>query len=177
MKISQILSLVMYYGFGRYIPDFPHFELGRKIRGVLCKFIFKDCGNNINIAQGVYFGLGTDIIIGSNSGIGKNAYITNIGTGRELTIGNNVMMSPDVVILTWDHIHSDITIPMNKQGGISSKVVIGDDVWIGIRSIVLPGVKIGRSSIIGAGAVVTHDVPPFTIVGGVPAKLIKKRDP
>ena len=86
------------------------------------------------------------------------------------------MMAPDVVILTRKHIHSDIKIPMSKQGSISAKVIIEDDVWIGMRVIILPGVKIGRSSIIGAGAVVTHDVLPFTVVGGVPAKFIKERD-
>lgn len=176
MKIGQIFALIGYYGFARYIPDFPGVTLGKKTRGFLCKFIFKKCGKNINITQGVYFGLGTDIEIGSNSGIGKNAYITNIGTGGELIIGDNVMMAPDVTILTYDHIHINPNVPMNTQGGVSSRVIIEDDVWIGIQAIILPGVKIGKSSIIGAGAVVTHDVAPFSIVGGVPAKLIKKRD-
>jgi maltose O-acetyltransferase len=85
------------------------------------------------------------------------------------------MIAPEVIILTLGHRHDSIETPMCGQGGYATKVIIEDDVWIGIRVIVLPGVKIGKGSIVGAGAVVTKDVPPWTIVGGVPAKVIKRR--
>jgi len=69
-----------------------------------------------------------------------------------------------------------IDIPINQQGSTEEKPIeIGNDVWIGTRVIILPGVKIGDHSIIGAGAVVTKSFPPYSIIGGVPAKLIKKR--
>jgi maltose O-acetyltransferase len=137
--------------------------------------LFKKTGRNINIETGAFFGTGETISIGDNSGIGKNAYISNIGGGGELSIGDNVMMGPEVVILTKEHNYQDISIPMNLQGSISSKVIIEDDVWIGIRAIILPGVTVGRGSIVGAGAVVTKDIPPYSIVGGVPARIIKSR--
>lgn len=84
-------------------------------------------------------------------------------------------MGPDVVILTHTHNIDRVDIPMGKQGSRVARVIIGDDVWIGMRSIIMPGVKIGNGAVIGAGAVVTKDVPDFAIVGGVPAKIIKFR--
>ena len=85
-------------------------------------------------------------------------------------------MGPEVLIMTSSHKFDRIDIPMCEQGDMSpKKVVIGSDVWIGARVIILPGVQIGSGSIIGAGAVVTKDIPPFSVVGGVPAKVIKSR--
>lgn len=176
-SFKRNLFLFIYYCFARYIPNLPNVRTGEKCRRFCCKRIFKKCGTNVNIETNAYFGLGDAITIGDNSGIGKRAYIGNIGGGGELTIGKNVMMAPDVIILTKSHSHERIDIPMCEQGSYSSKVVIEDDVWIGIRSIIMPGVKIGKGSIIGAGAVVTKDVSPYTIVGGVPARIIKKRMP
>jgi maltose O-acetyltransferase len=137
--------------------------------------IFKKCGKNVNIKKNASFGTGKNIEIGDNSDIGINAYIAGIDLGGELIIGSNVMMAPDVVILTAKHNCDNTSIPINSQGISPSKVIIGDDVWIGIRSVILPGVKIGKGSIIGAGSIVTKDVPAFCIVGGVPAKILKYR--
>lgn len=176
IKIKKILFLFAYYSFARYVPNLPFFKFGKKFRELCCKRIFRVCGNNVTIEDNAFFGLGNTIEIGDNSGIGKNAYITNIGGGGEVKIGKNVMMAPDVVILTKMHSYKRIDIPMLYQNTYSKKVIIEDDVWIGIRSIIMPGVKIGKGSIIGAGAVVTKDVPPYSIVGGVPAKIIKKRE-
>lgn len=85
-------------------------------------------------------------------------------------------MGPDVTILTHTHNIERTDIPMGQQGMRVSEVVIGNDVWIGMRVIIMPGVKVGDGVVIGAGAVVTKDVPDFAIVGGVPAKIIRYRN-
>lgn len=85
------------------------------------------------------------------------------------------MMGPDVTILSQTHNIERTDIPMGKQGMREAEVIIGNDVWIGMRSIIMPGVKIGDGAVIGAGAVVTKDVPDYAIVGGVPARIIKYR--
>ena len=91
-------------------------------------------------------------------------------------IGNDVMMAPEVIILSGSHKFDRTDIPMREQGAPPKKTVqIGDDVWIGTRSIILPGVTIGSHSIIGAGSVVTKDVPEWAIVAGNPANLIRYR--
>ena len=91
-------------------------------------------------------------------------------------IGNNVMMGPDVCIYVRNHAFDRTDIPMNMQGFAPEKpVVIEDDVWIGARVIILPGVHIGTGAVIGAGAVVTKDVPDYAVVGGNPARILKMR--
>jgi acetyltransferase-like isoleucine patch superfamily enzyme len=110
------------------------------------------------------------VTIGDNSGLGINSIVGKV------KIGNDVMMGRDVIIMSSSHKFDDCKVPMGLQGNEPEKeVIIYDDVWIGHRVIILPGVKIGKGSIIGAGAVVTTDVPSYAVVGGVPAKLIEYR--
>lgn len=109
--------------------------------------------------------------IGDNSGIGQFSEIYG-----DVRIGNDVMMGTNCIIYTVNHAFDRLDIPMRQQGSSDVKpVIIGDDVWIGGRVTILPGVHIGRGAIIGAGAVVTKDVPEFAIVGGNPAKILKYR--
>jgi len=87
------------------------------------------------------------------------------------------MMGPYVIIIGENHVSSNREIPMRLQGYKKYPPVrIEDDVWIGARAIILPGIKIGKGAIIGSGAVVTKDVPPYAICAGNPARVIKYRD-
>lgn len=137
------------------------------MRGMLAS-----AGRGIDVESKAYIGKGSGIRIGENSGIGYRCYLQG-----NITIGRDVMMAPEVVILTRSHRYDRVDVPMREQEGGEHPVVIEDDVWIGTRAIILPGVRIGKGSIIGCGAVVTSDVVPFSIVGGVPARLIGKRGP
>lgn len=172
MGINKLLCLVAYYGFARFLPSStsPNTRWTRKVRRFFCRSLFDACGDNVNVERGAYFSSGGGISIGSGSGLGVNCMVHG-----PLSIGDNVMMGPDVVILTHTHNIDRSDIPMGKQGSRIAKVTIGNDVWIGMRSIIMPGVNIGNGAVIGAGAVVTKDVPDYAIVGGVPAKVIKYR--
>ncbi len=173
MTFTKAIALAAYYLLARYLPVSTH-KFGRwaqLVRRFICRRIFKYAGKKINIEKGAYFGDGSEIEIGDYSAIGVNCQ-----TCGPIKIGNDVMMGPDVIILTLHHKFDRLDIPMWQQGHYPSEpVVIGDDVWIGTRAIFLPGVKIGKGAIIGAGAVITKDVPEYAIVGGNPAKVIKFR--
>lgn len=110
--------------------------------------------------------------LGSNSDIGLAARIQG-----KCIIGDNVMMGPEVMIWTMNHKTSDWSVPMMYQGSEEEKpVIIGNDCWIGSRAIILPGVTIGNGVIIGAGAVVSHDIPDYAVAVGNPAKVVKYRN-
>jgi len=103
-------------------------------------------------------------------------YIINSEVYGPVKIGRDVMMGPEVVIYTSGHKHDRTDIPMIAQGSDEARpVVIGNDVWIGRRAIIMPGVTVGNGVIVGAGAVVTKDIPDYVVVGGVPAKTVKNR--
>ena len=85
------------------------------------------------------------------------------------------MVSYNVHMRTDMHVHDRVDIPMSRQGHVEADIVIGDDVWVGYGAQVMAGVTIGSHSIIGAGAVVTRDVPEYAVAVGVPARVIKDR--
>ncbi len=125
---------------------------------------FSGC-ENITVGDYVYFGVGTQVLT----------------TKAKLTIGNYVMFGPRINIVTGDH-RTDVlgkymcTITdADKRPEDDQDVVIEDDVWIGANATILKGVTIGRGSVIAAGSVVNKSCPPYSIVGGVPAKVIKAR--
>lgn len=132
------------------------------------KLYFDKCGKNVDIGRKVK--LSSHISLGDNSGIGDEVYIQG-----KVTIGNNVMMAPRVAIIATNHEFGRTDLPMNKQGSNENPIFIGNDVWIGFSAIILAGVHIGDGAIVAAGAVVTKDVEPYGIVGGIPAKHIKDR--
>jgi maltose O-acetyltransferase len=170
------VALLLYYGLFRFLPSSDNglffSRIIRKVRSSIGTLVFDACGKNINIEKGANFGTGRGISVGSGSGLGINCKVRG-----PLEIGDDVMMGPEVLIMTSSHKFDRIDIPMSKQGDLPlKKVVIGSDVWIGARVIILPGITIGSGSIIGAGAVVTRDIPPFSVVGGVPARILKTRN-
>lgn len=173
MRIVKMFYRGLYHYFAKYLPMSSSGFLGKsskKIRGFLTRKIVISAGSNINVERGAVFS--SKIRIGNNSGIGKNAKIP-----EQVTIGNDVMMGPECYMYTQNHAFDRLDIPMWRQGHSPvSPITVGDDVWIGGRVTVLPGVYIGNGSIIGAGSVVTKDVPPYAIVGGAPAKIIRYRN-
>lgn len=145
----------------------------------IIKKIFATCGNNVRIErlcdfrgiENIY--LKNDIYLASGTKI--------LSTKAKVYIGNHVMFGPDVKIITGDHridipgkfmkeIREEEKLPENDQD-----VIIEDDVWIGAGATILKEVTISRGSVVASGAVVLKDVPPYYIVGGIPAKILKRR--
>lgn len=173
MRVRRRAALAAYYLVGRHLPEsFSPLDLGaRQFRALLVREIFGAAGKNLDIQRGVYFGDGDDIHLAGDSGLGLNARVQG-----PLFIGKHVMMGPDVIIYTRGHNTGRTDVPMAHQGDTAARrVVIEDDVWIGARVVILPGVTVGRGSILAAGAVVTQDVPPYAVVGGVPARVLSFR--
>lgn len=167
-KKEKILTIA-YICFGKYLPVSYHMKSAKKIRVFFARKILKKAGKNINIERGAVFN--GNCILGNNSNIGVNCELNGA-----VEIGNDVMMGPEVVIYTRNHSHSGKK-PMNQQGyEEEKKVIIGNDVWIGRRVIILPGVIIPNGCVIGAGAIVTKNFPEYSIIGGNPAKVIGKRE-
>lgn len=111
------------------------------------------------------------ITIGADSLIGEYSVIRGQGGVR---IGNRVYTSPFTQILAVNHVYGDPNRPFIEQGITAQGIVIEDDVWLGAGAIVTDGVCVGKGSVVAAGAVVTKDVPAHTLVGGVPARVLKE---
>lgn len=114
-----------------------------------------------------------NIVIGNNVLINAGGYISGEGG---LEIGNFVLIGPNVNILSAGHEFGDCDKPIQKQGLTYGKIKIEDDAWIGAGSVVLQGLTIGRGAVVGAGSVVTRSVPPYAIVIGNPARIVKYRN-
>ncbi len=114
------------------------------------------------------------ITVGRDSLIGEYSVIRGQGG---VTIGDRVYTSPFTQIIAVNHVFDDPDRPFTEQGITAQGIVIEDDVWLGSGAVVTDGVRVGRGAVVAAGAVVTRDVPPHTVVGGVPANVIKTIDP
>lgn len=142
------------------------------IRNLIYRYV---CGLNLGEKAVIYFG--TEIRQPSNIWIGKGAIIgdNSILDGRNgIKIGDNVVFASNVRIWTEQHDHRDPWFRCETQE--HGPVVIDDRAWIGSHTVILHSVHIGEGAVVAAGAVVTHDVPPYTIVGGIPAKKIGERN-
>ena len=174
-KGLKYLSLIFYYAVARHLPDSYHLQplgsFSKHMRRISCKNIFKSMGANINIDRGVTFGSGSKIVLKDNAKVGINCQMPD-----NIRVGCDVMIGPDVLILGHNHEFSNCETPMRLQGIKKAQPVsIEDDVWIGARVIILPGVRIGQGSIIGAGAVVAKNIPSYSICVGNPARIIRSR--
>lgn len=163
-----------------------HIHLGRNV--------YLDCGVYLHAAPG-------GIAIGENSRvmhgavlhvynfrdlphafihIGRDSLISELNVLRGqggITIGDRVYTGPLVQILAVNHVYSDPTRPIIEQGITAVGIVVEDDCWIGAGAIITDGVRVGRGAVVAAGAVVTQDVPAHTLVGGVPARVLRQIEP
>lgn len=155
---------LIYYVFNHWVTWIP----SHTIREVFLKRMLRKVGARTNFLMGVQVRTGRNIEIGRNSVI--NAKVLLDGRGGNLLIGNNVDIAQEVNIWTLEHdCHSDFHLARGAD------VVIEDFAWVASRVTILPGVRIGRGAVVASGSVVTKDVEPLAIVGGIPAKKIGER--
>ena len=166
------VALLFYYLFIQHLPHSRYIAFFNRIRVwymVRILKIMKPDKHNL-FETGIYIGNGKNVRIGKHCEINENVFI------QGAHIGDYCMIAPGVSLLANMHKHSRTDIPMALQGkDVGVAVILEDDVWLGRNVTVMPGITIGTGSIVAAGAVVTKNVPPYSIVGGVPAKLIKSR--
>ncbi len=137
-------------------------------------------GDNVTIGRGVmirpssYYGkdLGSGLVMGSNSSIGPHGYV---GCSGKITIGNNVMFGPKCSLFAENHVFSDTETDIKSQGVEQKGIVIEDDCWIASNVIILDGVTIGKGSVIGAGTLVSKDIPAGSVVIDKRNKVVKER--
>jgi len=165
-------SFLKYRNFLLRIP-LRDVQVGRKVR-IRAQSNLKFSGKATLGDRNSITARGGSIVFGRNFASNEEVII-NADIGGNITFGDDCLVGPRVILRTANHQFSDKTKKINSQGHSIGDIHVGDDVWIGANAIILPGVRIGSGSVLAAGAVVTRDVPPFSVVAGVPARIIKKR--
>jgi maltose O-acetyltransferase len=169
----RAVAAALYLSFARHLPwSFrPGGKLARGVRGWLGRHMLDECGTNVNIEHGAWFGSGRGVRLADNADIGMDSLLMG-----PVHIGRDVMMGPRCTLIAGNHNFASTELPMNRQGlAPEQPIVIEDDVWLGAAVVVVPGVRIGRGSVIGAGSVVAKDVPPWSIAVGNPARVVRSR--
>lgn len=170
-KLIQILTEELWFWYEGILTWIPG-RIGMFVRSVAYMPFCQRVHISSEIREFTHIWYPKNLYIGSNTRIGRGSQINARGG---LHIGKYVRMGPLVMITTTDHRFDDVDMPIKSQGMTMSPVRIEDDVWVGGQVSILAGVTVGSGAIIAAGAVVTKDIPPRAIVGGVPAKIIKYR--
>ena len=170
-KIGVLLRYVGYRPFLKKSSGFFSIDSGVTILG----FENIELGRNITIMKNsyIYAHDGGSLVIGDNFTINSNSQLG--ASFGKIIIGNNCAIAPNCVLRASNHNFENPNIPFREQGHVYGEIIIEDDVWIASNCVVVPNVTVGRSSVVGAGSVVTKNVEPYSVVGGVPARLMKTR--
>jgi maltose O-acetyltransferase len=168
--VKHRLFQALYYGVAQFLPRsyMPCGRFGRAVRSWCARRLLATYGEGAMIESRVEFGSGRQLSLGADSAIGARSVVGTV------TIGEHVMIGQELLALSRNHEFEDVATPPKYQGFANDRpITIGDDCWIGARVTLLPGVTIGRHCIVGAGSVVTRDVPDFSVVGGNPARVLR----
>ena len=133
----------------------------------------------ISIKRGVFIGRNTilsckngDIVLDEDANVGFNVEVFSAATVR---VGKKVLIAAYTYLVGGDHLYDRVDVPVLEQGRTARGIDVGDNVWLGAHVVVADGVRIGRDAVVGAGAVVTSDVPEFHVAAGVPARVLRDR--
>jgi acetyltransferase-like isoleucine patch superfamily enzyme len=170
MALESDLYYVMFWRMFDRTPAAMLPDFAIKFRRILAKRVFKRCGEDVVIHHNVLFNSGRNIELGDGVFLNRDVMLDD---RAPLTIGDYAGLSAGVVVETHSHVYDDFSVPLLHGGRISAPVHIGSNTLLGYKVAVMAGVSIGNRCIVAANSVVTKDVPDRTIVGGVPAKVIK----
>jgi len=161
---------------GRFVVlNWPNTPFGIFLRRKYMTLRSASVGKNLLMLRGCDIGGYHLMRIGDNSGISEGV-VVNLGPGdHELRIGSNTFLGPGIYIRNMNHRFDDVNALIDGQGHTGTDIVIGDDVWIGARCILLAGTRIGDHSVVGAGSVVLSEIPPYSVAAGNPARVVKMR--
>ena len=134
-------------------------------------------GRNCQLAPGAI--VQGNVRLGDDCSVQAYAVLVGYGAAPEdgIMVGNGVRIAPHAMLIAADHVFDDPDAPIHQQGLRPRPIVIEDDVWVAGRVTITAGVRVGRGSVLGAGAVVTTDIPPYSVAVGVPARVIRSRRP
>jgi acetyltransferase-like isoleucine patch superfamily enzyme len=173
LTLRQAISLWIEDWVGTLLRSVPGL-LGFALRSWFYRLLFAGHGGFGFIYRNVNFVHSYGIRFGRNYHINSGAFFDGRGG---LTFGDNVLIGPNVVIVSSQHHWSDPSLPIIQQGHRCAPVEVGDDVWIGANAVITPGVKLATGTVVGSGSVVTKSTEPYSIVAGVPARVIGSRKP
>ena len=186
-ELASYLDFALSWAPGSLGNILRRFYLGRRLKNLGPKAAFGlglEISGAERISIGSNFACGRNCIIaavddgvieiGDRVSFNTNDHVNACNSGR-IVLGNDVLVAPNVVMRASDHVTTALDKPIRQQGHTGDEITIEDGVWLGANVTVIGGVRVGRGAVVAAGAVVTNDVEPLTIVGGVPARFIKKR--
>jgi acetyltransferase-like isoleucine patch superfamily enzyme len=143
-----------------------------RIRSRYLQTVVRQCGPGLRVSQHVILKRPENLIIGADVFMNRGVFIA---AHAPVSIGDGVLIGPYTIINSGDHRYRDGTHRVAEQGRAAQPILIGNDVWIAAHCTILKGVVLGEGCVVGAGAVVTHDVEPYAVVAGVPARRISER--
>lgn len=164
--------VVWYETIMRILFTLPRFRTLNWLKAAFLRLMGARIGKRVVFYPGVWVAPGRNLVVGDDVDLALGVLVTTTGG---VTIGSRTLVGYGAQILSGNHVVPPGRERIFSAGHSFAPVVIGEDVWIGAYSVVLPGVTIGEGSVVAAGSVVTKDVPPFAIAAGVPAKVIKWR--
>lgn len=167
MRVAQSLADARTYVQAFRLLHFASYSHVRQVQRL-------DRGANVSFAPNVSFRNAERITIGAGTHIGEHSILWAGDSTSRIVLGEKCLLAPHVTI-TASNYRTDVGAFVMDQPKLEQDIIIGKDVWLGANTVILAGVTIGDGAVVAAGAVVTHDIPPGSIVGGVPAKIIGHR--
>lgn len=171
MSIGEAIGLYLDEWIGAIVRPIPGF-IGAGLRWAYFRLAFARLDGFCFVRPGARIHYASGMSVGRNLHLNGGTFIDARGG---LTLGDDVLIGPNACVLTSQHHWTDPTLPIIVQGHELAATTVGDDVWIGANAVILPGVNLGTGTVVGAAAVVNSDTEPYSIVAGIPAKVVGKR--